>query len=208
MYPLIDRTCSRVTPSPELPSCTNQLLPPTWLINTITWWLRTAAILGAGEVRENFLVQLEAKLSSAWMAPNKYRDASQPQNACGHPAGLPPTTLPLASITLVIPAWSALAWPEQPRSLQTIWAWIIPARGWCVCRCFALAVVVIAIKRNTGTKIVDIFNNETSKCLGGVLPQDHFLHYPSTFRLLDCKAWSHSHRQWPRQSNPQSNLTK
>ena len=31
------------------------------------------------------------------MAPNKYSDASQPQNSCGHPAGLLPTILPLAS---------------------------------------------------------------------------------------------------------------
>ena len=36
VYPLIDRTCSRVKPWPELPSCTSQLLPPTWLISTNT----------------------------------------------------------------------------------------------------------------------------------------------------------------------------
>src|ERR1035437_4304727 len=36
VYPLIDRTCSRVKPWPELPSCTNQLLPPTWLFSTNT----------------------------------------------------------------------------------------------------------------------------------------------------------------------------
>ena len=36
MYPLIDRTWSRVKPPPELPSCTIQSLPPTWLISTIT----------------------------------------------------------------------------------------------------------------------------------------------------------------------------
>src|ERR1017187_3863667 len=34
--PLIDRTCSRVKPWPELPSCTSQLLPPTWLISPNT----------------------------------------------------------------------------------------------------------------------------------------------------------------------------
>jgi hypothetical protein len=36
VYPLIDRTCSRVKPWPELPSCTSQLLPPTWFISTNT----------------------------------------------------------------------------------------------------------------------------------------------------------------------------
>ena len=54
------------------------------------------------------------------MVPNKYNDASQPQKACGHPAGLRPMTLPLASITFETLAWSALAFREQPRSLQTI----------------------------------------------------------------------------------------
>src|ERR1035437_10287616 len=36
VYPPIDRTCSRVKPWPELPSCTSQLLPPTWFISTNT----------------------------------------------------------------------------------------------------------------------------------------------------------------------------
>jgi len=108
--------------------------------------LRTAAIPGAGDVRGNFLIQLEAKLSSARTAPNKYRDASQPQKECGHPAGLRPTTLPLPSITCEY-----------------------------ACRCFASALVVIAIERIAATKIVDILNKETPRVRSGLLPQDRFL---------------------------------
>jgi hypothetical protein len=92
VYPLIERTCWRVIPPPLFPSCTSQSLPSTCDTSTNTWPGLAAAIPDRGEVRGNFRSQLAARFKYGSILPNRYMDASQPQNLRGHPAGRWPIT--------------------------------------------------------------------------------------------------------------------